>query len=140
MIGTLIAKRKIRSGFNSLSNHDIDTFLKDWAEDATFIYPGNISVSGEYQGKKAIEDWFKKFMAQFPIINFTIKHLCLQNIFDMIGTNHIAVEWDVILTNKDGKEIQNSGVTTLDLKMGKAILVRDYIFNLEKVKEGWGEG
>ena len=140
MIGTLIAKRKIRSGFNSLSNHDIDTFLKDWAEDATFIYPGNISVSGEYQGKKAIEDWFKKFMAQFPIINFTIKHLCLQNIFDMIGTNHIAVEWDVILTNKDGKEIQNSRVTTLDLKMGKAILVRDYIFNLEKVKEGWGEG
>ena len=87
-----------------------------------------------------IEEWFKKFMAQFPIINFTIKHLCLQNIFDMIGTNHIAVEWDVILTNKDGKEIQNSGVTTLDLKMGKAILVRDYIFNLEKVKEGWGEG
>ena len=140
MIGTLIAKSKIRSGFNSLGNHDIDTFLKDWAENATFIYPGNISVSGEYQGKKAIEDWFKKFMAQFPIINFTIKHLCLQNIFDMIGTNHIAVEWDVILTNKDGKEIQNSGVTTLDLKMGKAILVRDYIFNLEKVKEGWGEG
>ena len=140
MIGTFIAKRKIRSGFNYLSKHDIDKFLTDWAEDATFIYPGNISVSGEFQGKKTIEEWFKKFMGQFPQINFTIKHICLQNIFDMIGTNHIAVEWDVNLTNRDGKEIQNSGVTTLDLKMGKAILVRDYIFNLEKVKEGWGEG
>ena len=79
-------------------------------------------------------------MEQFPQINFAIKHVCLQNICDMTGTNHIAVEWDVQLTNKDGKEIQNSGVTTLDLKMGKAILVRDYIFDSEKVKEGWGEG
>ena len=140
MIGTLIAKSKIRSGFNRLSNHDIDTFLTDWAEDASFIYPGNISVSGEFSGKKAIEEWFTKFMEQFPQINFTIKHVCLQNICDMVGTNHIAVEWDVQLTNKDGKEIQNSGVTTLDLKMGKAILVRDYIFDSEKVKEGWGEG
>ena len=139
MIGTLIAKSKIRSGFNYLNQHRINEFLKDWAEEAIFIYPGNISVSGDFKGKKAIEEWFRKFMDQFPKINFIIKHICLQNIFDMTGTNHVAVEWDVLLTNKDGKELKNSGVTTLDLKMGKAVLVRDYIFDYETVKKGWGE-
>ena len=139
MIGTLIAKSKIRTGFSNLNNHDIDKFLTDWAEEAIFVYPGNISMSGEHRGKKAIGDWFKTFMVQFPNIKFTIKHVCVQSIFDLTGTNNIAVEWDVNLTNKDGKEIQNSGVTTLELRMGKVILVRDYIFYLERVKEAWGE-
>ena len=139
MIGTMIAKSKIRSAFKSLNQRNIDVFLDSWAEDATWIYPGNLSVSGETKGKKAIDEWFRKFMEQFPQIRFTIKHICVQNIFDMTGTNHITVEWDVKLSNKDGKDIQNSGVTTLDLKMGKAVLVRDYMFDMEAVKEGWGE-
>jgi ketosteroid isomerase-like protein len=140
MIGALIAKSKVHNGFNLLNNRNVASFIANWTEDATFIYPGNISVSGEIKGKKAIEEWFGKMMAQFPQINFTVKHICVQNIFDVVGNNHIAVEWDIKLTNKDGKEIQNSGVTTLDIKMGKAVLVRDYMFNMEAVKEGWGEG
>ena len=139
MIGTLIAKSKIRSGFNALSHHDIDTFIADWRDDAVFIYPGNMSVSGEIKGKKAIEEWFRKFMEQFPQVKFTLKHICLQNIFDMTGTNHVAVEWEVSQKNRDGKEIQNSGVTTIALKMGKAVLIKDYMFDIEKAKEAWGE-
>lgn len=140
MIGTFIARSKIRSGFNSLNQHDMDTFLAAWADDATFIYPGNLSVSGEIKGKKAIEEWFRKFMEQFPQVNFTLKHICLQNIFDMVGTNHVAVHWDTKLTNRDGKEFQNSGVTTINLKKGKAVLVRDYIYDIEVAKKAWGEG
>ncbi len=140
MIGALIAKSKVRKGFSRLNNRDVASFISDWAEDATFIYPGHVSVSGEYKGKKAIEEWFQKFMEQFPQISFTLKHICVQNIFDMTGTNHIAAEWDIKLTNKEGTQLQNSGVTTLDTKMGKAVLVRDYIFDSEKVRIGWGEG
>ncbi len=139
MIGALIAKKKIRSGFNSLSQHHIDEFLKAWSDDATWIYPGNLSVSGEFKGKKAVEERFQKFIDQFPQISFNIKHICGQNIFDIIGTNHIAVEWDIYLTNRDGKEVQNSGVTTINLKNGKAVQGRDYISDMEKVKEAWGE-
>ena len=139
MIGTIVAKGKIRSGFYYLSQHNINEFLKDWAEDATFIYPGNLSVSGEYRGKQAIEAFFWKWVEQFPVSRFTIKHICVQNIFDMVGTNHISVEWEVTLKNKNGKEHQNQGVTSLDLKMGKAILVRDLMADMEAAKEGWGE-
>lgn len=139
MIGALIAKRKIRSGYNYISQHHIDKFLKNWADDATFIYPGNLSVSGEYQGKQAIEAFFRKWIEQFPVSRFTIKHICVQNIFDIIGTNHIALEWEVTIKNKNGKEHQNHGIMSIDLKMGKAILARDLMADMEAAKEGWGE-
>jgi len=139
MIGTIIARSKIRSAFKALNNHDINTFIADWRDDAVFIYPGDMSVSGEIKGKKAIQEWFKKYMEQYPQLKFTIKHICFSNIFDMTGTNHAAVEWDVSVKNRDGKEIQNSGVTTIQLKLAKAILIRDYYFDVDKLKEGWGE-
>ena len=138
MIGAIVAKRKARSGFDALSRHDLDKFLADWADDATFIYPGDLPVSGEIEGKEAIREWFRKFMDQFPLSSFTVRNICVQNIFAFGGTNVLAVEWDVKLTNRDEEEIENSGVTTISLKRGKAILVRDYIFDSEAAKRGWG--
>lgn len=140
MIGTLIAKSKIRSGFKAMNEHRVDDFLKNWADDSTFIFPGNSSISGEFKGKKAVEEWFRKFMDRFPKINFTIKNVYVENIFDMVGTNHIAVEWDISETDHEGKEFLNSGITAIYIKTGKAIFVRDYISDIETLKKAWGEG
>ena len=77
MIGALIAKSKVTSSYDLLNNRDIKTFLATWRDDATWIYPGDISASGEYKGIHAIEEWFQKFLDQFPTINFTPKkRLC----------------------------------------------------------------
>ena len=49
MIGALIARRKASEGFEALNRRDLEVFLKDWADDATFIYPGDVSgVSGTH--------------------------------------------------------------------------------------------
>ena len=138
MIGAIIAKKKARSGFDSLSRHDLDKFLADWADDAMFICPGNLSVSGEINGKEAIREWFMKYIDQFPISSFNLKNVFVENIFALGGTNTIAVEWDVKLNNRDGEEFDNSGVTIISLKGGKAVLVRDYISDLEVTRKAWG--
>ena len=139
MIGAVIAKNKARSGFASLNRRELPAFLASWTEDATFIYPGNLSVSGKIEGKKAIEEWFARFFEQFPKINFTVKNVFVQNIFDLVGTNIVAVEWDINLTSREGKDFQNSGVTTINIKNGRATLVRDYIFDAETQRKAWGE-
>jgi len=87
MIGAIIAKKKARSGFDSISRHELDTLLADWAEDASFVYPGSLSVSGEMKGKQAIKEWFGKFIEQFPVSTFRVKNICVQNIFALGGTN-----------------------------------------------------
>jgi len=61
---------------------------------------------------------------QFPKINFTVKNICVNNVLDFVGTNVVAAHWDIDLTNRDGKEIQNSGVTVIEIKFGKALHVR----------------
>ncbi len=139
MIGAVIAKRRGCSGFDALNRHDLAKFMAAWAEDAIFTYPGNVSMSGETKGKKAIEAWFAKMMGQFPKIDFTVKEVFVSNIFALGATNNIAVEWDVALTNHDGKEFRNSGVTTIRIKGGKAVAIRDYLFNTDIQKEAWGE-
>ena len=139
MIGAVIAKRQARSGFDALNRHDLTKFRATWAEDSTFTFPGNTSMSGETKGKKAIEAWFAKMMEQFPKIDFAIKEVFVSNIFALGATNSIAVEWDITETNREGKEFRNSGVTTIRVKGGKVVAVRDYISNTDILKEAWGE-
>ena len=140
MIGALIAKKRVASAFDALNRRDISTFISAWRDDCVFIYPGDISVSGETKGKTAIEKWFRNFMDQFPKIKFTVNSVCVKNIFDFTGTNVVAAQWDIEYTNRDGKEIQNSGVTTIKARMGKALSVTDYYFDTgEKLREAWGE-
>ena len=139
MIGAVIARKKVRASFECLNHRDLNTFLRTWAEDATFIYPGNLSVSGTMEGKSAIHEWFQKMLDQFPEINFTVKNVCVKNIFAFSGTNVLAAEWDVALTNRNGKDSQNSGITMITLKKGKAVEVRDYLHLGEASKQAWGE-
>ena len=139
MIGAIIAKRKTSSVYASLNRRDLSKSLANWAADATFVYPGSISVSGKIEGKKAIEEWFKKFLEQFPKVNITVKNVYIQNIFALGATNVVAVEWDEAVTNREGRSFQYSGVTIINIKRGKATSVREYIFDNEVLKKAWGE-
>jgi len=46
MIGSIIIKNKVRAAFAALGRRDISSFLAQWAEDATFIYPSAVSAGG----------------------------------------------------------------------------------------------
>jgi ketosteroid isomerase-like protein len=61
----LIAKSKATSSYDLLNARDIKKFLANWHDECTWCYPGNVSASGEFKGKKAVEDWFQKFLDQF---------------------------------------------------------------------------
>ena len=140
MIGALIAKSKVTSSYDLLNNRDIKNFLKNWHDDATFIYPGNIPASGEYRGKKAIEEWFQKLLDQFPTFKNTPKNVCVKNIFDFVGTNVVTVEWVEDNVAKDGTKVKLNGLTVITLKFGKATHAIDYIFNTdEDLGKAWSE-
>jgi ketosteroid isomerase-like protein len=138
MIGAMIAKQKMSSAYDALNNRDCETFLAAWRDDCTFIYPGVLPISGKMEGKPAIEKWFKNFMDQFPKIKYIMKNVCVENIFDFMGTNTVSVEWDSEYTNKDGETFQNSGVTVVKIKFGKAEFVTDYYFDSDQLKAAWG--
>ena len=108
MIGAIVAKRKASSGFNALNRHDINAFMNTWAEDATYIFPGNLSISGETKGKEAIREVFRKFLERFPLINFNVKNIFIQNIFALGSTNIVAAEWGLKYKNQEGGEFEKT--------------------------------
>jgi len=140
MIGTLIAKSKVTSSYELLNRRDITRFLANWHDESAFVYPGSISASGEFKGKKAIEEWFRKLLDQFPTFKITPKNVCVKNVVDFVGTNVVTVEWGEENINKGGNKVQISGVTVITLKFGKATHAQDYIFNTdEELRKAWGE-
>ena len=140
MIGALIAKSKVNSSYDLLNSRDIKSFLANWHDESIWVYSGRISVSGEFKGKKAIEEWFHKYLYQFKSAKIILKSVCVGNIFDFVGTNVVAVNWDEELTNKDGNQFQFTGVTIITLKFGKAMHAQDYVFNTdEELRKAWGE-
>lgn len=139
MIGALIAKKAIADAFEAMNRHDLAKFMSAWRDDGVFIYPGDVAASGTFEGKNAVESWFKNFFDHYPKIRFDVKDICVRNIFDLTGANVIAVHWNIMLTNRDGREGQNSGVTVIHIKGGKVVLVKDFIFDLgENFKLNWG--
>lgn len=138
MIGAIVAKKAIANAFDALNRHDLTKFMSAWRDDGVFIYPGEIPASGTFQGKSAVEGWFRNFFDQFPRIEFDVQDICVRNIFAFSGTNVVAVHWNIQLTNRDGRAGQNSGVTVISIKGGKVVHVKDFIFDLgENFKLNW---
>jgi len=139
MIGAVLAKRMTRSAFDTINQHKLAESVAGFAEDASWTFPGNTPISGVAEGKKAVEAAMTIWFERFPKINFTIKEIFISNIFAMGATNNIAVEWDIVEVDREGKEFSNSGVTTIRVKSGKVVDMKDYLFDADNLNKAWGK-
>jgi len=140
MIGAIIAKKSVRAGLEALNRRDVSTFLSAWAEDAVWSYPGELPISGRFEGKKAIRGWFENLMRQMPQLKFTIHSVSVSNVCDLVGNNVAAAHWEVDFTNRDGYRLQYEGVAVLTIKGGKVVEGRDFLFAMnEQVARLWGD-
>jgi ketosteroid isomerase-like protein len=138
MIGAVLAKRATRSAFATLNQKDLDGVMRAWADDGVFEFPGRLPVSGKYEGKQAIESFFRTWFDKMATIRFSVKHVAVERIFALGATNAVTAEWDVVETDQQGRTYHVSGVTVLQARGGKLVRVRDYIFDLAPLEEAWG--
>jgi len=141
MIGAIIARQAVKSGFDALNDRNLDKFIKVWAEQSVWIYPGNLSVSGKFAGKNNVRKWFEHFQEQFPQMRFTVKHFGVGSIFALGGNNVVSAYWDLEATNKAGLKYQNSGITLLTIKGAKVVQGEDFLSKSagEDFAKVWGE-
>lgn len=138
MIGAIIAQKITARAFQSMNNHDLASFISNFHNDGVFVYPGEIWPSGTFAGKPAVEEWFRKFFAQYPKIQFDILQICVKNIFAMGGTNVVTVHWNLDLTNREGRVGKNSGVNVITLRAGKIIHDKTFVFDMgENYRLNW---
>jgi len=61
MIGAIIARQAVKTGFDALNERDLDKFMKAWADNCIWIYPGKVTAGGRFVGKDEVRKWFEKF-------------------------------------------------------------------------------
>jgi ketosteroid isomerase-like protein len=139
MIGVLIAKALARRSYDAINRGDVAGFMASWSESARLTYPGNLSVSGTRIGKAEIEAWFHHFKEAIPIRTFRPISISVSNIFDFLGNNVIAVQWENRPVNRRGEEFYIRGATISTARRGKITDSITYVFEYEHLPRLWGE-
>jgi ketosteroid isomerase-like protein len=129
MIGAILARRQARAQFALLNARDLEGFMTGIADDVVFDFPGQTDLSGQHVGTAAVRAFFQSMLDQHPEIRFTLRHVAVEDIFSMSGTNTLLVEWDLDYTNRAGQMFHNSGVTSGSARRGKIVRLRDYLFD-----------
>lgn len=111
MIGAILARRQARAQFARLNTRDLEGFMSAIADDAVFDLPGQTDISGHQVGKAAVRTFVQSMLDQHPEIRFTLRHVTIEGIFAVTGTNTLLIEWDLDYTNRAGRMFHNSGVT-----------------------------
>lgn len=85
MLGAILAKKAAAGAYEAMNRHDLPAVMAGLRDDAVFTYPGHIPASGIFEGKSAIEAWFRWFFELFPEIRVEVQDVCVRNIFDVVG-------------------------------------------------------
>jgi len=128
MIASMIVKRMIRSSFLKMNQDkfDVDSFLSNWADDAIWDGASELGVGGTIKGKKAIAEWLRRWIEEFPKRNFAVKNICF-GAWPLSPTNVVTVEWTCEETDREGEKFKYDGVEVIHVKNFKTIRASEYI-------------
>ncbi len=138
MIGAALAMRATRRSFAALNRGDLATFMSGVSDDAVFEFPGRTVVSGSHRGADAIRSWYGAWFSQMPSRRFTIKKIAAENGLAMGSSNSVLVEWHLDEEDRQGRWFGFDGVTSITIRHGRAVFIRDYIADQHALEEIWG--
>jgi len=131
MIGALMVKKNLAKSFQYLNDKDLSGFMSAWADEGVFMYPLDFPEKGVFEGKTAVEGWFKLFLDSYKTIAFDVHTICVENIFDMTGNNIGIAQWDKEMVTHEGEIERYSGTTVVTIRGGKVVMAKDYFFDPE---------
>ena len=133
MLGALIAKRKIRSGYSAVERGDLESLVSVFSEDAIVMYP----TQGTMKGKDAIRAFYRHFLETFPQVEVNLRHICVENLFDLIGTNVITVHWEIATTNRAGVTFQQTGMQLMETEKGRVKFMQYFFWDTDHLRDAW---
>ena len=129
MIASWIFKRKVRRGWDLMSqdDYDVNAIMADWSNDGVWDGTSELGVAETLMGKKAIAEWFERWKKEFPKRKLVAKNICMRGTCLPSPTNVCMVEWTCWERDKQGREFQYDGVTVMHIKNMKCVHASEYI-------------
>lgn len=126
MIGALFMRSGIRRAFAAMSRKDHEAVLRLVHPEVVLEYPGRTPMAGRFLGHDAYEAWLRRWFEHMFAIDFTVRHVTLENPWALGLTNTAIIEWELQQTAHDGRSIGLTGTTVCEFRSGKLVAQRMY--------------
>jgi ketosteroid isomerase-like protein len=131
-------ERQVQHTFEAMNRKDLAAVMKGWADDGVLEFPGRSSLSGRYEGKVAIEAFFRRWFERMASIRLTVKHVAFANPVALNYTNTMYVEFDTDQVTTDGVSFHTEVVGVYRLRRRKLTYYREYLFDPDLAITVWG--
>jgi ketosteroid isomerase-like protein len=139
MIGGLVLrltwKRNVEKEF---ARKDPDLILKAWADDGVLEFGGTNGMSGRFVGKEQLRSWVVRWLDRMERIDFTVQRLALERPWALGLTNTVFYEAHASETAHDGTVASTDVVIVDELRRGKLVHERVYLFDESPDLTMWG--
>lgn len=128
----------VQRSYEALNRRDLRAIVSMFADDAVFEFPGSTPMSGRFEGKPAIEAWWRRWVDRYAYVHFTVKHVAIGNPLRLNVSNSLFVAWNTEVRTVDGIAASTIGVSYSEIRRGKVVFARDYLFDPTLLEDIWG--
>lgn len=113
-----IVKRVARRTYRALSRGDYERVLRSFAPDALLTFPGDHALSGTFEGRDVIRQWFVRLFATFPDLRLDPETILVNG---SPWNTVVATRFTATATAPNGRPYVNNGMQFLRLRWGRVV-------------------
>lgn len=138
MIGALLMKVGARRGFAAIDRLDIDYLVRLLADDVVAEFPGHNELSWRYVGKQAVADLYRRWLGGMAAVHNVVVHTAVENPLALGLSNTVITELEAEETRADGRTGRGRYVDVSEIRRGKLVASRTYVWDIDAVDAMYG--
>jgi ketosteroid isomerase-like protein len=131
-------EKRVQRTFEAIHRKDVAAVMRGWAEDGVLEFPGTSTLSGRYEGKPAIEAFFRRWFERMDTIRLTVTHVGFANPVTLTYGSTMYVEFETDQKTTDGLSFRTEVAGVYRFRRGKVVFYREYLFDPSEAKAIWG--
>ena len=131
-------EKRTQHNMDAMSRKDLAAVMRSWADDGVLEFTGHTPISGRYEGKPAVAEFFRTVFAGVESIRITVKHVAFANPVGLNYSNTVYVESEVDATSREGVTIHDERIAVIKYRHGKVVALREWAFDPTIVEAMWG--
>ena len=131
MIGALLLKIGAHRAWEAMNRRDLDYLDRNMAEDVVIEIPGRPPVGGRFVGRAAVREATQRWMDSLASFEYRVIHEAVTNPLAIGLSKTVLTEFELVESTHHGRTHRARGIDVSEVKGGKLVADRTYIFSLE---------
>ncbi len=131
-------ERIAQRNMDAIARKDVGAIMRGWAEDGVLELAGHSSISRRYEGRPAIETFFRQLFDRMDALEITVVRCALTNPIGLTYANTVFVEYQIEETSRQGDVIRSRNIAEFEFHRGKVSHMREWWFDPTVLDAVWG--